>query len=84
MPNADYFGAESIVFIATDPGLMTGEDTVLFTVTPEDDAPILDSIGPRFAMEGGNLNFIITASDVDGTIPSLFAENLPLNATFQR
>jgi len=81
-PDPDYFGTENIIFTATDPGGLSGEDTAAFTVTNVDDPPVLDSIGPKFVMETNNLNFTVTASDPDATIPQLFAENLPLNATF--
>ena len=45
-------------------------------------APVLDSIGPKLVMETSTLNFNVTASDPDGTLPELYAEDLPLNATF--
>ncbi len=81
-PNEDYFGTENIVFIATDPGGLSSEDTAAFTVTAVDDPPVLDSIGPKNVMEGQILTFTVTASDPDAIPPQLFAENLPLNATF--
>ncbi len=81
-PDPDYFGTENIIFRATDPGGLFDEDTALFTVTNVEDAPVLDSIGPKSVMETNTLSFLVTASDVDGTIPQLSADNLPLNATF--
>ena len=44
--------------------------------------PVLDPIGGRSVDEGQTLTFIVTASDLDGTIPSLSATNLPGTATF--
>ncbi|MBU1318841.1 MAG: tandem-95 repeat protein, partial [candidate division Zixibacteria bacterium] len=45
-------------------------------------APIMTAIGSKVVDEGVNLNFGISASDADGTIPTLTAEDVPLNATF--
>ena len=39
IPNADWHGAETITFKATDPGTLFGEDVAIFTVTNENDAP---------------------------------------------
>ncbi len=44
--------------------------------------PELDSIGPKVVDEGSTLNFTITASDPNGTIPDLLAENLPSGGQF--
>ncbi|MHB0988795.1 MAG: tandem-95 repeat protein [Bellilinea sp.] len=38
-PNADWNGAETITFRATDPGALFGEDGAIFTVTAVNDAP---------------------------------------------
>jgi len=81
-PYADWFGAENIIFRATDPGALYDADTAVFTVNPGADAPVLDSIGPKFVMETFTLTFTVTASDPDLTIPQLFADSIPLNATF--
>ncbi|MBI3873103.1 MAG: hypothetical protein HY304_08530, partial [candidate division Zixibacteria bacterium] len=43
--------------------------------------PVLAPIGPKSVNEGQNLNFIISATDPDGTIPTFTAENVPANAT---
>jgi hypothetical protein len=45
-------------------------------------SPILNPIGPQVTTEGVNLNFTVTASDPDATIPSLFTSALPGTATF--
>jgi hypothetical protein len=44
--------------------------------------PVLDPIGPQTVAEGANLNLVITASDLDATIPALSTSVLPSNATF--
>jgi hypothetical protein len=48
----------------------------------QNNPPVLDAIGPKEVIEGENLNFIVTASDPDGTIPLLTTSELPDNATF--
>lgn len=45
-------------------------------------APVLAAIGPQSIDEGLNLNFVITASDPDATIPVLSTSPLPGTATF--
>ncbi|MBU2625794.1 MAG: hypothetical protein KKG33_09565 [candidate division Zixibacteria bacterium] len=44
--------------------------------------PIITEIGPQTVMEGENLNFTVIASDPDGQIPALIAQDVPENATF--
>jgi hypothetical protein len=43
---------------------------------------VLNPIGNRYADEGDSLNFLVTASDSDGTTPALSAINLPGTSTF--
>ncbi|MDD4052603.1 MAG: tandem-95 repeat protein, partial [candidate division Zixibacteria bacterium] len=81
-PTADWNGAETITFRATDPGSLFAEDAATFTVTAVNDAPVLTAIGPQAVAEGANLNFNATATDVDGTTPTLSAVDVPANATF--
>ncbi len=44
--------------------------------------PILDPIGPQTGTEGVYFDFAVTASDPDGTVPSLFTSPLPGTAAF--
>jgi hypothetical protein len=81
-PSSGWNGSETITFTATDPGLLSDSDDAVFTVSGENDAPILDPIGPKTVAENDNLNFIVTASDPEGVIPTLSATGLPANATF--
>jgi len=82
IPTVDWNGSETITFTATDPGLLFSSDPAVFTVTAVNDAPVLASIGAQVVDEGANLNIGVSASDADGTIPALTAENIPTNATF--
>lgn len=44
--------------------------------------PVLAAIGPKSIAEAQNLNFNISATDPDGTTPTLTTSSLPANATF--
>ncbi len=56
---------------------------VRLTLNPAvNNAPVLDSIGPKVVEEGNQLLFGVNASDPDGTTPVLSAEDLPTGASF--
>ncbi|MEW5795919.1 MAG: Ig-like domain-containing protein [Candidatus Zixiibacteriota bacterium] len=77
-------GTYDVTFRATDPIVSTAVDSEIVTITileAGNQAPALATIGPRTIAEGGTLNFAVTATDPDGTSPSLRAESLPTNAT---
>jgi len=75
-------GVYNVTFVASD-GMLADTTVAEITVTEAgNQMPILDPIGSQAVMEGDNLNITITATDPDGTIPTLSAENLPENATF--
>jgi len=57
-------------------------DTLQLTPMAGNSAPILTDIGPQSVDENTNLNFIVTATDPDGTTPSLTAGPLPTGASF--
>ena len=44
--------------------------------------PVLNSIGAKGTTEGVNLNFAVSATDADGTLPTLTATALPTGATY--
>lgn len=44
--------------------------------------PILHYVGPQTGHPGKTLSFLVTASDPDGTIPTLSVSNKPMSATF--
>jgi hypothetical protein len=80
-PDFTQAGVYNVLFIASD-GVLADSESVAITVNNVNRAPILAAIGPRNVNEGLVLNFGVSASDPDATVPSLLAENLPLNATF--
>lgn len=57
-------------------------DSLLLTPLAGNQAPILASIGPKNVDEGSNLNFVVSALDPDGTVPSMTTSLLPEGATF--
>ncbi|MCH7948844.1 MAG: hypothetical protein IIC66_13710, partial [candidate division Zixibacteria bacterium] len=72
----------SLTFYASD-GLLIDSEVVTITVNEAGNQdPVLATIGQKFVLEGANLNFTISATDADATIPSLIATDLPIGATF--
>ena len=66
---------------------MSGALDVEITVVATNQAPELAYIGPKLLNEGDTLIFAVTATDPDGTIPTLTAEGpsgnpLPGGASF--
>jgi len=80
-PSYTQAGNYNIQFIVSDNALA---DTGYLQITVNDinAPPIIDPIGSQVVDEGQSLGFAVTASDVDGIIPTLSGENLPANATF--
>ena len=68
IPNPDWNGTETITFRATDPGTLYSEDAATFTVTAENDAPIVTDIPNQTIAEGASFTTITLddyVSDVD-------------------
>ena len=81
-PNYIQAGTYNVRFIASD-GALTDTEVVAITVDEAgNQAPELAFIGPKSVTEGDNLNFNISASDPDATVPSFTAEDIPTNAAF--
>jgi uncharacterized protein (UPF0179 family) len=80
-PDFTQSGIYSVTFIASD-GSLADTEIVAITVNNVNAAPILAAIGPRSVVENANLNFNVSATDVDGTTPSMSAVNVPTHATF--
>ncbi|NMC43026.1 MAG: hypothetical protein GYA46_03830, partial [candidate division Zixibacteria bacterium] len=69
-PSADWNGAETITFRATDPGTAFAEDAATFTVTAANDAPVVSDIPNQTIAEGGTFTTITLddyVSDIDNT-----------------
>jgi len=80
-PDYTQSGSYTVRFIASD-GVLADSELVEITVTEENLAPVIADVDSQFVDEGANLNFIVTATDGDGTTPTLEALNIPTNATF--
>ncbi|MFZ5981228.1 MAG: Ig-like domain-containing protein, partial [Candidatus Zixiibacteriota bacterium] len=81
-PNYIQAGTYNVLYIASD-GSFSDSELVTITVTEAgNQTPVLTAIGAQAVTEGANLNFNISATDADATIPSFIAENVPTNATF--
>ncbi len=86
IPSFTDFGTHQVTFYATDADVPADIDSEIVTIEIADagnQAPVLNSIGAQAVAEGGSLNLTITASDPDGTIPTLLAVSVPTNATFE-
>lgn len=81
-PDYNQAGPYNVTFIATDTGGLADSELVSITVNNVNRAPVLDSIGSKSVVEGGNLSFWVHSTDPDGTIPTLSAVNAPTNAVF--
>ncbi|PKK84736.1 MAG: hypothetical protein CVT49_00865 [candidate division Zixibacteria bacterium HGW-Zixibacteria-1] len=81
-PTFDQSGDYPITFYASD-GDATVSDVVDIAVNNVNRAPVLAqvAVGPVFVDEGQQLVLDITATDPDGTFPTLSAENVMMNAS---
>jgi hypothetical protein len=61
---------------------MSATRDVQITVVATNNPPVLADIPPQMVTEGGSLNFSVSATDADGTIPTLWATKIPANASF--
>jgi len=91
-PDFTQSGVYNVTFIASDAGLsliartnlvnLTDTEVVQITVNNVNLAPVLDPIGPKTVQEGNTLTFPVSASDPDGSTPSLTVVNNPINSSF--
>ncbi len=78
VPNADWNGSEIITFTATDPGGLTDDDPVTFTVTPVNDAPVVSDIPNQTIAEGGSFATI----DLNGFVSDIDNSDLQMTWTY--
>ena len=83
-PDTSQIGVLNILFYASD-GEFADSEMVAIEVEEAppavNHAPVLAEIGPKSVRCGDTLRFAVSASDPDGTTPSVFAVNLPRNAS---
>jgi len=82
IPNYIQSGLYSVTFYATDGILVDSEVVELIVIEAGNQTPVLATIGSQSVVEGGNLNFGVSATDADSTIPSLTTSTLPTGALF--
>ncbi|MEW5701768.1 MAG: Ig-like domain-containing protein [Candidatus Zixiibacteriota bacterium] len=80
-PDYTQAGVYNVRFIASD-GSLADSEIVAITVNDINAAPALAPIGAQSVAENSHLEFRVTATDIDGTIPVLNAVNAPANAVF--
>ncbi len=81
-PTFSQSGSYNVTFYATDDSLAVDSEIVTITVNNVNQAPILAAIGAKTIDENVNLNFGVSATDPDGTIPTLTTSALPTGAIF--
>jgi len=65
-----------------NPVTLTLTSSKVVTATFANHPPVLDAIGDLAVASGFTLSFTVTASDPEGSTPSLWADNLPADADF--
>jgi hypothetical protein len=81
-PTYDQSGVYSVAFVAEDDSSAADTEIVDITVNNVNRSPELDTIPWYSVPAGSTLVFTVTASDPDGSIPSLAATSLPNGADF--
>ena len=80
IPNADWNGAETITFKATDPGSLFDDDAATFTVTAVNDPPIANPQSVTTNQDAARV-ITLTGSDIDGNIAKYTIASLPSHGT---
>ncbi|HEU4436493.1 MAG TPA: Ig-like domain-containing protein, partial [candidate division Zixibacteria bacterium] len=75
-------GNYNVTFIASDGNLADSEIVAITVNEVGNQRPVLDPIGAKVGAENAFLQFRITSSDADGTLPALAAVGLPSGAAF--
>ncbi|MEW5797279.1 MAG: putative Ig domain-containing protein, partial [Candidatus Zixiibacteriota bacterium] len=81
-PDYSQSGIYNITFYATDDSLAVDSEVVTFTINQVNLSPVLAAVGNKIVDEGANLNFTVSATDPDGTIPAITTSILPAGASF--
>ena len=80
-PTGDQDGAHTFTVAVSD-GALSDSETITVTVTQENRAPELGTIGAKTVEEGTPLEFTISATDPDGDAMTYSATGVPAWATF--
>ena len=86
-PNADWNGAETITFKATDPGTLFDQNNAIFTVTAVNDSPVVGDIPNQSIMVGSSFatinldNYVSDADNTDAEIAWSYSGNIELSVS---
>ncbi|MGB2805010.1 MAG: tandem-95 repeat protein, partial [Candidatus Zixiibacteriota bacterium] len=81
-PDYTQSGIYYVTFKARDSDLADSEVVQITVIEAGNQAPALDSSGPKSVAEAETLQFRFHANDPDGSIPALFVRNNPANSTY--
>lgn len=87
VPDAEWQGSEVITFIATDPGLLSDSDPATFTVTADNDPPVVSDIPDQTILEGASFttitldNYVTDPDNADSQINWTFSGNDDLDVS---
>ena len=82
-PALNYNGSDTFTYKTNDGKVDSVNALVTLTITPVNDAPVITVPGTQSVSTGQNVNFTVTAADVDaGQTLTLSAANVPNGATF--
>ena len=81
-PDYTQSGTYYVTFKVNDLSLADSEIVQITVIEAGNQAPVLDSIGPKTIAEAETLSFRVHATDPDGNNPALFLRNNPTNSTF--
>ncbi|MBN2350427.1 MAG: T9SS type A sorting domain-containing protein [Bacteroidales bacterium] len=85
--SAEWNGSESITFTATDPGGLSANDAALFTVTAENDPPVISNIPNQTINEGHTFTeihldeFVLDIDNPDNELVWTYTENSELEVS---
>ena len=86
-PSAEWSGSETITFRATDTGSLWDEDAATFTVSADNDPPIVGDIQDQTIAEGSTFtainldNYVSDTDNSDAEIIWTYSGNAPLNVS---
>ncbi|MBN2239260.1 MAG: choice-of-anchor L domain-containing protein, partial [Dehalococcoidales bacterium] len=86
-PNPDWYGSETVTFIATDPGELSDNDTATFSITSLNDPPVVSDIPDQTIDEGNTFtaisldNFVDDVDNIDSDISWEYSGNSELSVS---
>ncbi|TLN23641.1 hypothetical protein FDZ71_02605, partial [bacterium] len=75
-PSVGQAGSYALTFTVSD-GTLADSETIFLTITPQNRAPVLASVGPKTVVAGNALVIQLSATDEDGDSLSFGAGNAP-------